>query len=239
MHPEPDFASRVVGTIQERELSPRARWVFVVRNGFLIGLLVVSVLLGSLTVATSEYLLVDRDWDLAAELGQRNTIATVQSLPYLWLAALLLLVLVTYNLVTRTRRGYRFAPITVLGGSVALSLAIGSGLYVAGVGPRTHDYARSMIPGYERIVISRDKFWSNPSQGLLGGLVVEATTTEQFLLKDGHGNVWLVLVGQENEGVATGTHVRAMGAQQGTSTFAAERLYRWERPQLATTTSFE
>lgn len=226
---EPDFASRLVGTIQERELAPKARWTYVVRSAFMLALLVISVILGALTVATSEFLLVDRDWDLAAELGQRNTIATIQSLPYLWLAALLLLVVVTYNLLTRTRRGYRFAPVTVLGGSVLMSLALGSGLYAAGVGPSTHEYARRAVPAYDRLVISREHFWSNPQQGLLGGVVLGATTTEEFLLQDGRGAIWLVQVTGNEDAVAVGNYVRVIGFLNGTSTFSADNVLPWER----------
>ena len=84
MNTEPDFASRLVDTIQERNIAPKPRWTFILRSVVLAGLVVISVLLGALTVATAEFLLLDRDWDLVTQLGQRNTIATLQSLPYLW-----------------------------------------------------------------------------------------------------------------------------------------------------------
>lgn len=235
MNHETDFASRLVGTIQERELSPRPRWIFVLQNAAILGLLVVSVILGSLTVATSEFLLVDRDWDVARELGSRNTIATIQSLPYLWLAALILLVIVSYHLLTRTRRGYRFAPVTVLGGSVLMSLALGSGLYVVGVGPRTHEYARVVVPAYDRLVVTRDRFWLNPSQGLLGGTVIGVTTTEAFALQDARGQVWLVAVSENASVPARGVHVRVIGTSTGTSTFAAETVLPWSQRFVATT----
>lgn len=237
MTQKPDFASRLVGTIQERDLAPRPRWTFVARSGIIVALLALSVFLGALTVATSTFLLVDRDWDLAVQLGQRNTIATIQSLPYLWLAALLLLVIVTYSLLTRTRRGYRFAPITVLGGSVLMSLALGSGLYVAGIGPRTNDYARATLPAYDRLVISRDRFWFNPEQGLLGGIVVEATTTNRFVLQDVHGDLWLVTFGDdagETDDIRQGSYVRLIGWPQSTSTFAAQTVLPWEHRPVAT-----
>lgn len=227
MNHEHDFAARVVGAIQEREIAPRPRWTFVARNVLLGLLLVLSVFFGAMTVATSEFLLLDRDWDLAVELSQRNTIATVRSFPYLWLAALLMLVLLTYQLVTRTRRGYRFAPVTVLGGSVLMSLALGSALYAAGLGTRTHELARRELPAYDRFVLSRDAFWSNPAQGLLGGQVLEATTTTAFVLRDAQGRDWLVLVTGNAEGVATGAYVRAIGAHVGTSTFAAQTVLPW------------
>lgn len=226
----PDLASRIVGTIQERDLAPRARWVFVVRNGLLLSLALFSVLLGALTVATGEFLLADRDWDLAVELGQRNTVATIQSLPYLWFAALLLLLVATYGLFTRTRRGYRFAPFTVIGGSVALSLILGSALYAAGAGSRAHEYARAYVPAYERLVVSRDRFWANPGQGLLGGTVVGATTTGAFLLQDARGITWRVLT-EPAAGASTpvGARVRVLGASVGTSTFVAEAVFPWDR----------
>lgn len=227
----PDLASRIVGTIQEQELAPRARWIFVVRNALVIALAVISVLLGSLTVATSEFLLADRDWDLVTRLGERNTMATLQSLPYLWLAALLLLLVLTYGLFTRTRRGYRFAPFTVIGGSVVLSLACGSALYVIGIGPHAHDYARAYVPAYDRLVVTRDRFWMNPEQGLLGGTVIGATTTREFLLRDARGDTWLVSVETEDaEGVIVGARVRAIGSLAGTSTFSADTVLPWTQP---------
>lgn len=238
MTTEHDFAARVVGAIQEREIAPRPRWTFIARNALLGLLLVLSVFFGAMTVATSEFLLIDRDWDLALELSQRNTIATIESLPYLWLAALILLVLLTYQLVTRTKRGYRFAPVTVLGGSVLMSLAIGSALYVAGLGTRTHELVRREIPVYDRFVVSRDRFWSNPAQGLLGGQIVEATTSAAFLLRDAQGQDWLVLVTGDADGVATGAYVRALGRQQGSSTFAAQTVLPWPRRVVASSTPY-
>lgn len=222
-----DFASRIVGTIEERDLSPKPRWEFILRNILILFLGLLSVILGAFTVATSEFLLVDRDWDLYRKLSSRNTIATVESLPYLWIAALLLLLVVTYNLLTRTRRGYRFAPITVLGVSVLTSLAAGSALYAVGIGPQTHEYFRENVPLYNDVVISRDSFWMNPQQGLLAGIVVHATSSSDFLLRDVRGGYWYVTVSGDSDGVALGAHVRAIGSVFGPQIFVAESVLPW------------
>lgn len=238
MTQEHDLASRISAAITEREISPRPRWEFVARNALIFGLLAISIILGSLTVATSEFLFKDRDWDLYRQLGQRNTLATLQSLPFLWLAALGLLVWASYTLLSSTRRGYRFAPFTILGASVLASLALGSALFAGGVGDATHEYFRSNLPVYDRLVVSRDRFWMNPREGLLAGFVIRATSSQDFLLQDPSGGFWRVTVTGDAEGVFEGARVRLVGSQVQPGDFTADYVLPWSRSsQVVTTTT--
>jgi hypothetical protein len=240
MHPDPEFARRIVGEIQERDLAPKPRWEFMAWNVLFFFLTFLTIMLGALTVATSAFLLVERDWDVSLEAGQHNALFTLQSLPYLWLAALMFLVTVTYSVFTRTRRGYRFAPVTVLGGTVLASLALGSGLYVIGAGPRTHNLARANIPAYDRIVITPERFWEHPEAGFLAGTVVSASSSSAFVLDDGKGNFWWVNVA-ENADLAIpaeqGARVRLIGIQTEPGVFEVRSLRAWHRPLPVMATS--
>lgn len=226
MHSD-DFATRIAARIQERDLAPRPKWEFALRNLLILVLLGFSILFGAFTVATAEFLLTDRDWDIYLQLGHRNTIATLQSLPYLWLAALVLLVWMTYELLSRTRRGYRFMPLTLLGGSVVSSVVLGSALYAAGFGPVSHRYLEKRIPGYDAVVISRDYFWMNPRQGLLGGFVTHVTSSQLFDLRDVSGRMWVISGSADDDDVYPDAHIRVLGAQTGTSTFSADMILPW------------
>lgn len=212
MTSHPDFASRLVDTIRDRELTPRPRWEFILRQIVMASLVLVTIILGALTVAMSEFLLIDRDWDLSLAVGQRNALYMIQSLPYLWFSALLLLLVMSYYLITRTRRGYRFAPVTIIGGTVVISIALGSALYVIGIAPHTHQYFRAYVPGYEHLVITRDQFWAQPQRGFLRGVVEHTTSSREFSLRDTRGALWQVTVTGSSEGVVTGSPVRMVGS---------------------------
>jgi hypothetical protein len=239
-HHDPEFARRIIGEIQDRDLSPKPRWEFLAWNVLFFFLTFLTIMLGALTVATSAFLLIERDWDVSLEVGQRNAFFTLQSLPYLWLAALIFLVTVTYSVFTRTRRGYRFAPVTVLGGTVLASLALGSGLYVIGAGPRTHNLARATIPAYDRIVLTPERFWEYPEAGFLAGTIVSATTSRAFVLDDGRGSFWWVDLAENVDmavDIEPGSKIRIIGIQTAPGTFEARSLRAWNRPMPAMATS--
>lgn len=236
-HTTDELASRVIGAIRDREVSPRPKWSFAARNAFLLALGVLTIALGALTVATGAFLVADRDWDIYLEVGQQKTLFALESLPFFWLAALAVLVTATYATLTRTRRGYRFAPVTVLGGSVLASLALGSALYVAGAGGPTHEYFRAHVPAYDRVVVSRERFWTSPQRGLLAGIVAHVTSSREFALEDGRGVVWRITVPEgPADGVAPGARVRAIGTASGDGGFVAASVWPGldEVPRMAT-----
>lgn len=234
MH-DTDFSQRVTLAIKERDVSPKPRWSFVAWNAAFLFLAFLTILLGALTVATFAYLVADRDWDVYREVGSRNAFFTLRSLPYLWLAALMVLVAATYAAFTRTRRGYRFAPVTILGGSVLASLALGSGMYVVGAGSRTHELARH-VPAYETLVIAPDRFWDHPDSGFLAGTVV-TTSTGQFFLDDGRGTLWQVSVADAALMLEGNARVRVIGMRTGERAFAASSVRPWQRQVPAVATS--
>ncbi len=224
-----EFASRITREIQERKLAPKPRWEFVAWNAIFLSLVLITILLGALTVATSAFLLVERDWDVSLEVGQRNALFTLRSLPYLWLAALIFLVSVTYSVFTRTRRGYRFAPVTVLGFTVLSSVALGSALYVIGAGPRTHNLARTTIPAYDRLVVTSERFWEHPEAGFLSGTIASASSSSSFILDDGRGAFWQVVIRDDAEvavEIGSGVRVRVIGAQMQPGLFEAHSVRR-------------
>jgi len=217
------LASRVSAAIAEREVTPRPRWAFVAWNALYLFVAFLSVLLGALTLATFAYLLADRGFDVYREAGSRNALFTLRSLPYLWLAALALLVAATQAAVARTRRGYRLAPLTVLGGSLLASLALGSAFYALGTGERAHELARGNLPAYDMLVIGPARFWEHPESGFLSGIVI-ATSSAQFLVEDGNGTVWEVAYPDAMPDVDPGDFVRLIGSEEQGQEFSASSV---------------
>jgi hypothetical protein len=233
--PATSVAKRVLERIEGEHIAPRPRWEFLAREWFFWALGGASVALGALAVAAALFEVANADWRFWAATHGDFFAFLLSAAPFLWLVALALFILVGYENIRRTRRGYRYPFWLIALGAVLTSAVLGATLFAAGLGERIEEAPGDSLPFYRPIEAAERGWWIEPARGLLGGEVVAvSSTSDGFVLRDFDGALWQIDAGALSStsiaAVARGGEVRVIGVPdpRATSTFVGCYVFPWQ-----------
>ncbi len=233
--PRTGLAARILERIEGDRLKPRPRWEFVFKNYVFWTLGAIAVALGAFAFAAAVFEVQNAGWNLAAATHPDFLTFFLAVAPFLWVIALALFVVLGYANIRRTRRGYRYPLAVIALGAVLTSVALGSGLYAAGLGGEIEESLGTHLPFYRPILAEEHEWWLAPQKGLLGGTVLSlASSTRMFVLKDFSGRVWNVdtsdLRGNDLIVLSRGGTVRIVGVPTTatSSVFHACFVFPWK-----------
>ena len=191
------LSDNILNTIKGKNLRPKPRWHFIVRQVLIWLTALLSVVIGSFTFSVILFRMVNNDWEVL-KLVNRSPVAHVfNTLPYIWIFLLVLFVGLAYYNARHTKGAYKYQGYWFVIGSVVLSLAIGGILYAAGIGPRVH-YAAEKLPIMKGLMYDRDKIWTNVDDGFIAGEVTGMLSgVGMFELEDLDNKSWVVRPGDE------------------------------------------
>jgi hypothetical protein len=195
-----ELDKEVLAKIERLGLKPRPYVYFLARRSVFWGLAALSILLGGVSLAVAIF----ASTDLATTGGRGfdempfDDIAT--SLPALWLACFALFAASAWFNLSRTRRGYRFRPLSILVTAFAASLGLGIALHGLDAGRLTHNFITRQFPAYARFTHIPYDEWSRPAQGYLGGKVLWVNGSS-LQLKAFDGLEWTVDISTAVTGV--------------------------------------
>lgn len=226
---------RVLHRIDTEDLSPKAKWVFMVRNGGFWVLGVVSIVVGALAFSAALFEIENADWLLFPATHSNFLSFFLETAPFWWAFVLLLFVGLGYENIRHTKRGYRYPLSLIVAGAILTSVTIGTVLYAAGLGERVEEGFGDHPPFYRPIIMVERSGWEHPENGVLGGTVLSASSTlATFTLQDFSGVVWTVddddLGPPDLTAVARGGEVRVVGVPMtgSTTTFHACFVFPWQ-----------
>jgi hypothetical protein len=229
------LADRVISRIKGEGIRPRPRWEFFVKNVAFWALGAFAVALGALAFSAGLFEVENAGWRFYAATHGSLFMFALEAMPFLWLLALALFILLGYANIRRTKRGYRYPLALIAFGAVLTSVALGTGLYAAGFGAELEEALGDHPPFYRPILVEQRAWWDAPGKGLLGGSVVSmATDTATFVLKDFSGKTWTVSsAGLPRDNVAfiaRGGVVRVVGVpgMASSSRFDACFVFPWK-----------
>jgi len=227
------FSNNIIQQIGEQKLVPRPRWRFLLKNGVLWSLTAGSTVLGGFAVATICFIIVDHDWDVFEYLDRSLFEHIIASLPYLWFAALVLLVFaIRYNF-CHTKRGYRYSAGMVVAISIGGSMLLGVLLVAAGFDAHLHNFFLKQVPLYEQLTYTKDDVWIYPEKGLLSGRVLMLNNGFGFSLSDWRGRIWNVRIATDIDDkpvqISPGMRVKLIGRIEGPGMFEAKIVRPWGR----------
>jgi hypothetical protein len=159
----------------------------------------------------------------------------VAILPYLWLAIFGLTATFAVVELRRTRRGYRYSLIQVLGSSLALSFVGGLVFQYVGFGYYLDQSLGQQINQYMSLEKIELKLWQAPEYGRLVGMLVprpDAITRDSVLqFEDITGGLWSVsdseLSDREIELLTTKNRVRLLGTSTAPRVFHVCGVFPW------------
>jgi len=239
-HNNDPLSQRVFQRIAGEHLVPRPRWEFRIKNYFFWTLGACAVVLGALAFSATLFEITNVDWRLSVATHPSFFSFFLAAAPFLWVFALAFFIAVGYVNIRQTNHGYRYSLAIIALGAVLMSLTLGSGLYVAGLGGVIEESIGDHPPFYRPILLEERSWWLAPERGLLVGDVMNvAPDITSFVLRDFSGRFWEVegsdLHNPDLAAVARGGVVRVVGvpAQEGASasttmSFHACFVFPWE-----------
>ena len=223
---------KIIEEIKNRGIVPRPRWHFLLKRSVLWSLVAIATIFGGIAVAVIIFIFIDHDANARAYLDESIFVDLLETIPYLWFGALFLLIGSTQYVIRHTKSGYRYTTARIVGVVVVSSVVLGIVLSALEVGERVQDFLVERAPYYDKITNTSKDSWSHPEKGLLGGMITEVVSSDEFKLTDFHDKDWFIDRSQiEDADVAIiqlGSTIKMIGTQEDTTTFRAVQVLPWK-----------
>ena len=230
----------ILEEIEKRNAMLIPRWHFLVRRFGFWMLAVISVFTGAISMATAIYVFLDHDF--IEDQGyinrffiERPIIADIiASIPYLWLAALALFLLIAFFGFRHTRKGYRYSTTKVIVASLSASLLLSVALNTIDIGEYIHRYLIENVHVYKNLIYANEQRWTNSEKGLLGGKVIKVDRYScHIFLRDFNKAIWSVDISKAElhpkTQIAPGKYLKITGVKTGKRAFRALAIQGWEK----------
>lgn len=179
---EKDLSESILSKIKEEKIKPKSRWQFVLRDYVVWFVFFVSLFLGSISIATTIYLLQINDWGAYAVVTPNFLNFVLLTLPYFWLIVFPIFIWISYHYFQNTKTGYRFGFVKIVVFNLGASCVLGVVFYAVGIGSFTDDVFVKKAPFYGHMMLEREKIWHSPEKGTVAGKIGDIEDGEYFIL---------------------------------------------------------
>lgn len=187
-----NLRQQIEQTIKAKNIQPTAKWFFDVKNIGLWLLGAVALLIGSLAVAVAFDVIFSNNWNLIDEFGSGKMTFVATTLPYLWIFAFVVFLVLAERQVRQTKHGYKYATIHIGSALFIVTSIVGAGLYLVGIGAATDDAIAHRFEIYRSHGNPQYMIWNDPEKGRLAGVVAIVEDENNFVLIDMDGDLWEV-----------------------------------------------
>lgn len=223
------ITKQVISQIKEKQVKPKPKWYFDLKNTSFWVAFGVSLVLASFAGSVLVLRLLNNDWGIHRNLGRNPVAHLFMNLPYIWLLLVfLLLMFALYNL-KHTKKGYRNLNKFLIAG---LAVWVAGGLVVYFVGySDSLDRKLGDKPLFAPFGPPVSEVWQQPEKGLLAGTIVTYPEDNMFVLEDFDGHDWEVVYGAgqtcSNKILQPSLKVRVQGEKIDANIFRAEKIRPW------------
>lgn len=237
MPPEPTSHNHLKDKLFERietdRVCPKSRWFFFGRECVVWSLWMLSVLVGAFAVAVSTFVLLNNQYAFYEATHDNFFTFLMGALPYIWFVALSAMVVAAVYNWRHTKRGYRYSLLTIVGGSLIVSIGGGAVLHMLGLGYALDRELGVYVPLYKSQIMQERELWQVPAEGRLVGRQVSQTASNTIVFVDVTGAEWKMDVSAMNAAdlavLATEHEVRVLGliATSGARDFSGCGAFPW------------
>ena len=225
---------KLIQTIRQQNIRPLPKGYFILKKALVLALFAVTVLLGALAFAVILFSIQQTDFELLAHIKHSRLEFFLAVLPFFWIAALAGFTLAAMAGFRHTAKGYKFTTARLAGYSAALSILLGTLVFLAGGARRFERAFDIRVSLYESVQEKKIKIWSMPDAGYLSG-TVETSSDSAFHLKDFNGRVWAVCYGDSAfiapvVLIEPGEKVKIIGKLLQEGQFRADEIRPWGGP---------
>jgi len=227
-----NFDEKLLNSIKERKVAPKPRWHFILKEYAIwiagAAFLIVSAVSFSLVIHMVR-LFRFREFGFYQKAVHGPLEFLMLIIPVFWLVMLALFVAIVYYDFKKTKKGYRYPPLVIIGAALLASAGLGVIFARAGLGERVDDAIGKSAPEafYKHVINPRIDFWSEPEKGRLMGLVIFKKSDDEFGVLDIRKKEWLLYtegsIGNRDM-IEVGRPVRAFGEAISENEFRAEEI---------------
>ena len=186
----------ILKRLESEGITPRARIYFLAHEYALWGAWGATVLLGSISLAVLSFSSVYMGYALYEATHDNLLTFLIDSLPLLWLGAVVLMVVAAYFNMRHTKKGYKYPVILVIGSSLGFSVLGGVVLHYLGAGFYLDRFLGEVTGAYESRMEFEAHLWQAPKLGRLVGhaeLPDEAGAIKGLLFTDIEDESWQLI----------------------------------------------
>jgi len=222
---KPEISSKILQLIKEKQISPKPKWFFILKNSLIWLLSTLSLIIGALSFAIILHLVINNDWDVYKNINDSLIGFILLTLPYFWFIFLIIFIFLGYYNFKLTQKGYKFPFLAVLFINILISIIFGTFLYNMGIGQTIDQTLAKKAPLYNKYINKREHIWCQPEQGRLAGIIIEIKDENIFLLHDITKKEWQVIYNQPVMfQMHPGIKIRIIGQQVEPATFNAMQI---------------
>lgn len=203
------FTDNILQQIKEKNILPKAKWRFLLKN-YLIWLLgILSLIFGAISTSLIFYML----RGFGHPIGNRfpkSFEAVFFLIPFFWIICLVVFAFSVYYYIKHTKNGYRYSTKVIILLTILFSLFLGILFNIFGLDRRIDDTLGRRAPFYDQVINPQIQYWSDPEDGRLTGLVIEKRNALSYYLADKDGEVWEILLKEDGQ-LEIGRPIRAIG----------------------------
>jgi hypothetical protein len=226
-----EFYKKIEEKIDSGKITPLPRWRFKLLRLCFWFLALLSVLVGSLAVAVIMFFFIDYSnhglFSIPHDLKE-----LLLMIPVLWLFVFVLFVALAEAGIKHTKQGYKYSLSKISLLLVLLSIILGCGISLIGVGQMAHEALES-VPVYHATVYDSKHVWNRPVAGKLAGTISIIQDDNNFSIIDFNGRVWHVRFATSTKNkilLEASSTVRMVGVlEASTDSFVVHSIHIWEK----------
>ncbi|MFH1781588.1 MAG: hypothetical protein ABH835_03170 [Patescibacteria group bacterium] len=230
-----DIAERIKQSIKEKDLKPRSKKYFIIKQILLWALLGWVLIIISLAMALGWEISVQQDFKLVMALPNRF-LFVIKTLPYFWMVLAITLGVIALVEFKGTNKGYKLQWYFILIALIIANLFLAGIFYFTGVAQLIENRLEAHLPGYHRVVVLPHEMWLEVEDGLLSGIIIEGMEEcgDCVILEDWDENEWEVVLEDETLlppfiRLEKNEAIRVIGEEIGRDKFRADVIKPWER----------
>lgn len=221
-HNKGALQEEILKKIEGEHIAPKTKLYFIFQEVLLWLLLGMVLVVGSLSFAAMLFAEIHAGWEYYEATHTNMLTFAFHTLPVIWILSIVIALILTYYILRKTKRGYRFAFISVFMMSFLSIGLVGVFLHIFGAGYTVDHTIGSKLPFHLSAEMRERAVWDNPNFGRLVGTVVE-DREDVYTLVDVRGTRWQLhyedLLEEELALLAGDSTVRVLGVATPDMTF--------------------
>lgn len=187
-----NISKNVLNKIKKEHIKPIPHWQFILLHVIVWIGLVTSIILGSFSIGIVLREIFGTDWENVHRIGRDGIPGIVMVLPYVWFIALGATLFLSSILAKHIKKSYKFSPLMITGGSILVSIILGSILYVTHISDNFEQAVRENFAPYRSLQETKEGMWMAPENGVVIGRIVAAEGDTMLIINDITGQRWRI-----------------------------------------------
>jgi hypothetical protein len=224
-----NITKKVLDTIHDAHLVPKPRWNFLLKQKIVWGVGLILTLFGGMAFSVIIHSIRTGDWDLYRYTSSGFIKIFFITLPYVWLVLIVLFGIVAYFNIRKTKTGYRYTMLYIIGGIVVISAVFGMLFDFIGVGKRFEHTCAMHVGAYQKLSCFQESLLHDPEHGIIVGDVISfSKETSILIIRDVHDIQWNVLIKDKNttepQNFLIGSKIKIIGKKVDQNNFISSEI---------------